>query len=252
MKAKIIAITFLSSIATLKAQQTETRTVSSYNKIEVSDVMKVRYTNSDTLELKVVGAEDEIKNIETKVENNTLHISGKGNFKEGTTIYIKNNQLTSVLTSGASNFKTLNAIKADSIVLNSSGASSLNMKLDSRKTKIVLSGAASANLSGKTDDLATEVSGAASLKAYSLVSRTANVLTTGAAVARVNVSEKLNAGASGASSIKIKGDAKDINAETTSGASVIRVVDNSNNGSSAGQDSTTFTWKGKKNYCNKR
>jgi len=243
MKNKFLAIAFFSTIFTLNAQTSQTRALSAFSKIQVSDAVNVFYSTSDTLDVKVTGNEKEIANVETKVEGSTLVISAKGKYYNPVNVYIKNNQLNDVFCSGGSTFKSLNTIKTDSVAFSGSGASRIVASVEAKKINAVQSGASELSLSGTTDELKAEISGASSLKAYNLISKNANILTTGASLAKVNVNEKIIANASGASSIKIKGDVKDISAEASTAANISRIVDEKKYD---GKDSTTFTWKGKK------
>ncbi|MGZ4042949.1 MAG: GIN domain-containing protein [Bacteroidia bacterium] len=243
MKSKILSIALLSSVLTLSAQVSQKRTVESFNKIQVSDAVNVVYTQSDTVEVSVNGNEKELSSVETKVEKSTLIISAKGKFYNPVTVYVKNNALEEVMCSGASDLKTTNAVKGNSILFSVSGAAHVSATIEAKTIKDIQSGASELILSGSADQFEAEISGASSLKGYNLKTLNANIVTTGASSAKVNVSDKLTANASGASSIKVKGSVKDISAEATSAASISRIMDDKK---SNGKDSTTFNWKGKK------
>lgn len=243
MKTKLLSIAFLSLVFTLSAQVTQNRNTGSFSRIQVSDAVNVIYTQSDSNEVKLVGNEKELATVETKVENSTLMISAKGKFYNPVTVYVKNNNLEEVMASGASEFKTTNTVKTNSILVSVSGAAHASATIDSKLIREVQSGASEVTLSGSTDQLDIELSGASTLKAYHMKSVNANIITTGAASAKVNVSDKLTANASGASNIKVKGNVKDISAEATSAATITRILDDKK---SDGKDSTTFNWKGKK------
>ncbi|MCW3075864.1 MAG: hypothetical protein JWO32_473 [Bacteroidetes bacterium] len=243
MNTKFLSIALLSSVVTLSAQITQNRQPGSFNKIQVSDAVNVVYTQSDTLEVKVDGNEKELANVETKVEKSTLIISAKGKFYNPVTIYVKGNSLEEIMCSGASDFKSTNSIKTNTLLFNVSSAAHVQATVEAKQIKDIQSGASELVLNGSSDQLDAEISGASVLKAYNLKTRNANVMTTGASSAKINVAEKLSANASGASGIKIKGEVKDISAEATSAASISRIMDDKK---SDGKDSTTFKWKGKK------
>jgi hypothetical protein len=243
MKTKLLSIALFASLFSI-AQTSQQRQVESFSKIQVSDAVKVVYTQSDSLNVTVNGNEKEISNVETKVEKSTLVITAKGNFYNPITVYVKNNALDEVLCSGSSEFKTTNVVKGTSISLSISGASRGNIKLETKSVKEIQSGASELTIEGTTEQLDAELSGASVLKAYNLKTTNSNVTTTGASTAKVNVNGKLNANANGASSIKVKGDVKDISAEATSAASITRIMDDDKK--TDGKDSTTFNWKGKK------
>ena len=74
-KITFLAITLVSTFLSCNAQKSQERSVSAFNTIKISGAVNVIYTNSDTLNVVVRAKENEINNIETKVENSTLLIS---------------------------------------------------------------------------------------------------------------------------------------------------------------------------------
>ncbi|MBA3664075.1 MAG: DUF2807 domain-containing protein [Bacteroidetes bacterium] len=243
MKTKFLSIALLSSVLSISAQVSQIRSVGSFNRIQVSDAVHIVYTQSDSLEVNVNGNDKELASVETKVEKSTLIITAKGKFYNPVTVYVKNNMLEEVMCSGASNLKTTNTIKGNSILFSVSGAANVSAAVEAKTLKEIQSGASELVLSGTADQFDAEISGASTLKAYNLKVTNANITTTGASSAKINVSDKLSANATGASSIKVKGNVKDISAEATSAASITRIMDDKKYD---GKDSTTFKWKGKK------
>lgn len=226
MKTKILTLTFgLLSLSTLFAQTLQTREIKPFNKIQASGGAKIYYTHSDSLTLSVKGNEDEISFVETRLEDNTLYISAKGNYKETMRIYVTNNTLQDVSLSGAVSFESKNTIKAEELHLSLTGAANGNIDVSTSKLTAIQSGASSLKVSGSTEVFNSESSGASNLKGYLLNSKTTSVLTTGASSARVFASEKLVANATGASSIKFKGDAKDVVAEASTASSITKIID---------------------------
>lgn len=246
MKTKFFSILLITSVITIKAQQVQTRQVSPFNKIEAYGSVNVIYTSSDSLEVKVSAADKEIDNVETKVDNATLFINNKGRFTNPVTVYVKNNKLTDLQSSGATSFKTTNTIKGDSISFSVSGSANVKASTEMRSIHAIQSGASDLKLTGTATNLYAELSGASTLKGYDLYVNNANVVTTGASTAKVYVSEKLVANASGASNIKIKGDVKDISAEATPAASITKTFDQAKSSKKGNNDTTVYNWKGRK------
>ena len=245
-KTSFLSILLVSTFLSCNAQKSQERSVSAYNKIKISGAVNVIYTHSDSLGLTVRAKENELDNIETKVENSTLVISSKDRSHSALYVYIKNNQLTSITSSGATNFKTTNVLKTDSLSFQVSGAAIVRAKVEAQKIKCQGDGAGSLILEGSTTDLLAEISGAGTLKSYKLISKNAVLVTSGAAIAKINVTEKLKATASSASEIKIIGDPKDVTAETSTAASITRIKELSENETKSDGDTTFLNWKGKK------
>ncbi len=245
-KTSFLSALILSTFISCQAQKSQERTISAFNKIKLSGAVNVIYTNSDTLSLVLKGKENDLENIETKVENSTLVISSKGRTHSDLYVYVKNNQLHSIVSSGAASFRTSNVLKTDSLSFNVSGAAEVHAKVKAKKIKCIEDGAASLVLTGTVDYFNAEISGAANLRSYNLRAKDAVLLTSGAATAKVYVTEKLRATASSASDIKIKGDPKDVTIETSTAANITRVKDLSSNTGKSDGDTTFFNWKSRK------
>lgn len=246
IKNSFLSIILISIFLSCNAQRTQERTISAFNKIKLSGAVNVIYTNSDTLNLTVKGKEGELENVETRVENSTLIISNKGRTHSALYVYVKNNQLQSIESSGATIFKTTNVLKTDSMTFEITGASEVHAKIEAKKITCREDGASTLILEGTTDYLDAEVSSAATLRSYNLVATNALLLTSGAASAKVYVTQKLNATATSASDIKIKGDPKDVTAETSTAASITRITDLSAKDDKSEGDTTYFTMKKRK------
>lgn len=245
MKTQILSLALFSAIMSCNAQKIQNRAITPFDKIQTSGSVNVLYTNSDTLSLSVKARESELDGVETRVENSTLIITNKGNFKEPVYVYIKNSRLVYLEASGASDFKTTNAVKNDSIALSISSAADVQLSLDTKNIRLTQSGASELSLTGNTNYLDATITGASVLKGYHLQAKEAHVIATGASSARIYVTDKLRANAAGASDIKIKGDVKDITAEATSASTITKIIESSKSTASSG-DSTVYHWKDKK------
>ncbi len=239
----IISAALISFSSLLNAQESQTRNISPFQKLEVSGAVTVYYTHSDSTGLSIRARAGEIENVETRSDNGTLSVLSKGRFTGPVYVYIKNSQLRQVQASGASAFRSTNAIKADTISFNVSSSAQVNSIVNAHKVRTLQSGASLLTLSGSTDTFLAELSGASSLKAYNLVSKSTDILATGASSSKIYVTDKLKANASGASNIKIKGDVKDISAEANSASSITKVADKNHYTES---DSIVYHWKNKK------
>ncbi|MCE3260343.1 MAG: hypothetical protein K0S12_1984, partial [Bacteroidetes bacterium] len=229
MKTKnIIVLAFCLLTYLSQAQTKQTREISNFNKIDVSGAVDIDFHNSDSLALSVEGDAEELKFIETRVQDNILYVKTHGNFKHPFKVKVSGHDINEVTVSGASNFVTINEMKTDSIVIEASGASKIDMLLSARSVKSTISGASDVKLAGNTTDLNANVSGASSLKAYYLNSVNTSVTASGASTAKVFASQKIFANATGASSIKFKGDPKEVSAEGSSSSQIAKVGSDEN------------------------
>ncbi len=241
---KIIITTATMFIALLSNAQTQKLIdISSFKKIEVSGTAIINYRQSDTLSLKIEANDDEINNVFAKVENETLIIKLTNDFKSTYNIYVSNNKLTDILCSGASKITSTNAIIADSLSINVSGASTLNLKSNANAINVLQSGASTIILEGTAKTLYTTVSGASTLKAYKLNATTGIIKVSGASIAKVMVNERILANATGASTIKFKGNPKDVSAEASTSSIIANVIDGEKSQQDKnGKDSTSINF----------
>jgi hypothetical protein len=249
MKTKhIFTALLLAGSLFVSAQNKQIREITSYNKIDASGAPTITYRQSDSLTLVVEAEPGDLENIETRVSDNTLFIKTNGNVKHPYKIRLSGNTLNSISASGATNFKTLNTLKADSLVIEASGASNMNLFVNARTVKSIVSGASDVTMEGNNDNLYADVSGASNFKSYKLASSKTNVTSSGASTAKVFASDRLTANATGASTIKFKGEPKEVSAEGSISSQIIRIAADDSQTKAIGKDSsiTSFNWGHKK------
>ncbi len=203
-----------------QAQTTEKRSISAFNKIDASGATSISFKTSPELSLSVEADAEEIRNVETYVKNNVLVIKTKGDFKHPVKINVSAATFKELHLSGASSFVAAGEIKTDSISIESSGASSVNMALVTKAAHMKIAGASNINLSGTTQRFYAKLDGASTLKAFDFKSAIATVNASGASTAKVFASQKLSSDCSGASNVTFKGAPKDVY-KRSSGASQI-------------------------------
>lgn len=246
MNKIITAIAFLGIINTIKAQITETREVTPFNKLEISGSANVFYKKSDTIVVKVESSQNDRDNIIITNESDILVIKAKGISAANYKIYVNAPEIKKITINGAAKLSGLNTLITDTLFVDASGASDVSLDVETNMTDVILGGASGVTFSGKTKTLNAKISGASSLKSYKLISAITNVTASGASTAKVYANEKVNASATGSSSIKIKGDPQEVSAEASSSSSIAKVANDEGSKKSTKNDSTTFNFKSKK------
>jgi hypothetical protein len=221
MKNKIIHLAFacILSIGAF-AQKSENRTVTSFNKLEVSGAASVKLNKGETVAVKVDAHEEDMAKIITEVKNNRLIVKTKGDIKHSFNVYVTFVTLDQVDVTGASSVKGGDVLSADKLTLSSTGASTLDLNITSKELVSEITGASSVSLNGTVSHHQSEVTGASSLKAQQLSSTSTDIRTTGASSAKVNVSKKIKAVANGASSIHYYGNPADADVSSDMASSV--------------------------------
>ena len=201
----------------------ETRDVSNFHGLDVGGAFEVILIKS-TKEKVVIETDDNLMpHIKTKVFGGILEIDNNNDFRNPTklkvTVYYKT--LNEFDISGAARVFGQDVLKEDAIVIDASGASEIEFKLDTERLEGDFSGAAKIELKGRAKSVEVETSGASSYQALELEADNYEIDASGAAVARIWVNSKLSLEASGASSVRYKGSPS-IDIINISGASSVR------------------------------
>jgi hypothetical protein len=184
--------------------QTETREIDNFDKIDVSGNFEVGIEVGQPKSLVVIAENNLQDYIKTYVKRNTLFISTRKNLKptEDLRIKITIPYLNGIECSGV-NDVFAQGINADDFYIDLSGAGSIDIKGNTKKLKI-------------------DVSGAADLRAEELITENIKIDVSGAANASVYASISCVADVSGAGFIELYGDAQDVNMDISGAGSLKR------------------------------
>ena len=204
----------------------ETRTVGSFNSIDVSGAFDIILKQGATEEVTVETDRNLLPIVRTEVQGNTLKIETRKDIHHSTVlkVYITVKDLKMIDMSGAVNVKTDGRITVPELSIDGSGASDARMDLAVQKLRLDCSGATKLRFSGSATDVSMDLSGASDIFGYDLLAENYDIDISGAGNAQINVSKKLHAQISGACSVKYKGSPTDVD-QDVSGAGSIRKVD---------------------------
>lgn len=168
----------------------ENRAIGGFNKIDVGGVFHVEIIAQSEFGVEVEADDNLLQYVKTEVRGDTLEISMDKRVKTHNPLRIKISapDINSLEVSGASKVDLSN-VKNRELIIDSSGASKINV-------------------SGDTGNLIVDVSGASQIDAEALSALTANVDASGASRVNVNVANELIADASGACRITYSGTPK--------------------------------------------
>lgn len=200
----------------------ETRKVENFDGIDVGGMFEIHLVQSANYDVKVVADENLMELIETYVEGGVLKISSRENIRKAKEldIYISAPNYNSLDLSGAVTVDNKGSIRSTDLSINSSGASEINMNIDTQKLNLDLSGASEVRLSGIAEYVNISASGASDMEMFELKTKEMKLSLSGASEVDCNVSEDLQIDASGASEINYIGSAT-ISRKDLSGASSI-------------------------------
>ena len=201
------------------AQTTETRSVDAFTGISSSALVEIEVKSGSPCSVVLEGEADAMKTITTEVKDGILILGQDGHSKSGPVkIFVTISELKKVDLGGPTSLTGVGTFATDSVRLEGSGGSQLELNVNARSVSVDLSGASSLHLCGTSTDLSAELSGASEFRAGCLEAQKVAVSTSGASNASVMASRKITASASGASDILIYGEASDrtINASGSS------------------------------------
>jgi len=183
--------------------KTETRNVSGFKEIKAGGAVNLEIIVQKDFSVSVEADDNLLEHIKTEVSGDTLSISPKDSISPKTKINIKISmpELTNLDVSGASTANVSGA-KTDSLKLNASGASKIN-------------------IDGETKSLDAKASGASKIEAENLRTENAKADSSGASTVTVAPTSDLDAEASGASTVIYTTEPKNIK-QNASGASSIK------------------------------
>lgn len=248
---KTLTILSLFSILTVTsyAQDQQEKNIDSFTSISASGAVNIKYRNSDTSKVILVGEKEDFDNIEFFTQDNTLFIKSKGTIKDPLSVYVRGNKLNFVELSGASSIKSNESLNAPNFQIITSGATNVNLNINARKIKVSATGASDVNLKGQTQNMEATVTGASTLKAYDLATDTCVINASGASTSKVKAIQKININATGASTVKFKGEPKEVSAEGGSTSKIMKIgsdeISTSANPQDTAKHKTTFHYRNK-------
>ncbi len=209
--------------------RSEIRTVGSFSSVKVEGNINVFVRQDSVAAVKVEADEDLLQHIIIEVSGNTLHVKPKdgANLKssKGIKVYVSNPSYKNFEASGASDIYSESKITSnEEIGIDVTGASSVEIDLNSPSVDADLTGASSITLKGETKKFTADGSGASGISCFQLMTEETNVEVSGASHAKVFASVKIQASASGASEVEYKGNPSQIG-QSSSGASSVKKVE---------------------------
>lgn len=187
----------------------EARKLSNFDGLDISSAITVNVTegNYDGI-VKVSAPDNAMKQIITKVDKGILKVYIDGSIKMSSgqkiVVSIPHNKLRSFSVSGASAVTVKHQLKVESMTVNLSGASAIDLNVLTNEFRSVNSGASKLKIVGNVQKVNLDVSGASKASAEGLKSSKVVVDASGASNVKVWAVDELKVSASGASKVEYK------------------------------------------------
>lgn len=206
---------------------TETRTVSSFDHLEIEISADVFLKQDSTLSAPIIeieASENIMNRIEIDNKGNSLVIHNKkciSNLKS-VNIYITVADIESISISGSANVSTLNTFSVNNIALDISGSGNMDLSTKANEIDLAVSGSGNFTLAGQTNLLNADISGSGNIHAFDLNSTDIYCTTSGSSDCEFNVSGILDVSISGSGNIFYKGEPTSVFIETSGSGTVTK------------------------------
>ena len=207
--------------------QSETRTVPSFNKLEIQSVVQVEIYKGSVGKIEVEAENIDLSDIVSEVKNNTLildlnHKRKKKNRYENLTVKVKiyMEDIEAIRSYTASSFETMDNFDLDHLSIKMDQASKGYLKLNVENLDVRLNSASCLELEGRCTELDAHVNSASKLRAFELDTQDADVDASSVGRAEVNVTNNLKASASSMSKVFYKGNPSNLEESKSSMAKI--------------------------------
>ncbi len=202
----------------------ETRNISNFSSLRVSNGFDVFITEGDEIYLRVEADENLMEYIKTEVTGDELKIYSDVNIHmaKSKKIYVGYKKLKDIHISSAGDVKGENTLHTDNLKIRLSSAGDLKITTITDEIDIDISSSGNATLSGQTGYLHAGLSSAGDLNAFDLEAEKAHVSVSSAGDARVYVTREAHFNCSSAGDIVYRGNPEVIDSHTSSAGSIKR------------------------------
>jgi len=222
MKKLVLTLSGLFIVLTIFAQNKETRNLSSFSELSVSEAIKVELVkgSSEKAEVEVSGTDAE--NVLTEVSGDRLKIHmASGNWKNvNAFVKLTYRNLEEIDVSSAANVSSESAITSSTMEMDVSSAGKADLVFDVGQMEVDVSSAGSLSAEGEVDEIEVDVSSAGSMNAYDLKCKKADLAASSAGSVKITVTELIDARASSGGSIRYKGKPEKERVSSSAGGSV--------------------------------
>jgi hypothetical protein len=223
MKAFLVCFLSISLFAGLSAQKTETRTISSFDKLDVFGNVIVELTKGTQEKLEVESQEIELNKITTKMDGRTLKISmSKDIYAAGKTvrILITYVQIYEIYSRGGADVKAEAPLTADRLVFEASTGGNIYVDVDTKTLQASVGQGSLIVSAGKTVNQEIEVNSGGVFSAFDLDCQETLVKANSKGRAKINTTKSLTATASTGGWVGFKGNPPIRDTKTNFGGTV--------------------------------
>lgn len=203
---------------------TTTRTVNSFDKINVSGSFDVTLVKGKEGAITIKASENLMEVIVTEVVDGTLKIKFKKgvNIRNSKTIHItvSYESVEGVSLAGSGDIHSEGTLNAENLDLSLSGSGSFKLGVASTNLSSSIAGSGNMNLNGKTDVFSCGISGSGNINSSELTANIVNAKISGSGNIKVNAINEINAKTSGSGNVMYTGNPTIVKANSSGSGSI--------------------------------
>jgi hypothetical protein len=215
----------LSATIVVNGQETQERSISSFNGLKVSEGIDVYLKKGpkESLRLEVRGTS--VDNVITEVSGGYLRIHMReGHYRDRSVkVYVTYVKLEKISASSAANVFSSETLKGERLVISASSAASVDLPVDVKNLDISASSAADVELKGVAQSVDLDVSSAGEIDTYDLEADDVSSTASSAGSIKLSVKKSIRAHASSGGTIRYRGNPSQSNTNSSSGGSVRKI-----------------------------
>lgn len=206
-------------------QITEKHKVSDFTRLDISGGFRINLKQDSSQTVSVTADDNLMKYIHINSDGDKLRIYSKKNVcgSGELVLNIGVKDLEVIKTSGGINLTTDGKLNTKDLHLELSGASRIDMDLNTANLFTEGSGSTDMTLRGQATSHKIEFAGSGKVKAGDFVVGSYDIETTGASDCIINVLKDLNVNTTGAADIKYRGNPTNVNTSKTGAASITKI-----------------------------
>jgi Putative auto-transporter adhesin, head GIN domain len=204
------------------AQESETRKLSSFSGIKVSEGIDAYLKKGTREEVRVEASGTDLSNVITEVSGDYLKIHmEEGVYRNRTVkVYVTYVSINSLGASSGANVFHEGILKTDDLILKASSAGTIELKTEAKTVEAGASSAGEIVVEGSAGTVELDASSAGEIDAYNLTCDKAEAEASSGASVKLTVVKDLEARASSGGSIRYRGNPERSNTNASSGGSV--------------------------------
>ena len=199
------------------AQSEETRSVSGYHGVGTGGPFYVHIKIDGTESLRLKGDPEDLRKIETVVEDGNLKIRLPKEFEHRhehmgrVDVYVTAKSLSSVDLGGSGSIDVDGTLKGDRVKVSVGGSGNITTAVESDHLKVSIAGSGNVDLKGKADESEISIAGSGNLKEADLKVNAADISIAGSGDVRMEINKSISAHIAGSGSVNYTGNATAVN-----------------------------------------